>query len=239
MRIQYVNDLHMEFGHTPVLKKTGDVLVVAGDLCTWDTREAGLKWLNEQADKYECVLFVLGNHEFYNCDAFDEVIDWWHENAIFFNLLDNTYAKVNGVNFIGTTLWTDAFEYNDPYFMKLKYRNMNDRKFISPEVWAEENKLATEFLNDLIPDADVVITHHLPFDGAVAKRWKNNPWNPFFANCNGKIPGAFKDTIWIHGHTHDTIDTEYAGYRILCNPYGYKRYAVNNEYDNGKYIEIN
>jgi hypothetical protein len=31
----------------------------------------------------------------------------------------------------------------------------------------------------------------------------------------------YKPALWIHGHTHSSVDTYVGGTRIVCNPRGY------------------
>ena len=35
--------------------------------------------------------------------------------------------------------------------------------------------------------------------------------------------GEHGPDLWIHGHTHDTIDRDLHGTRVVCNPSGYRQ----------------
>ena len=69
----------------------------------------------------------------------------------------------------------------------------------------------------------VVVTHHLPSERSVAPRFAKDELTPAFAShLDDLLPFA---QLWIHGHTHDSIDyvLEAEGHRtrVVCNPRGY------------------
>jgi hypothetical protein len=74
----------------------------------------------------------------------------------------------------------------------------------------------------------VVITHHLPSRRLVSARfWPQDGSD----GANGGFVGGCDDILayeeiapdlWIHGHTHDSIDTYMWKTRIVCNPAGYR-----------------
>ena len=72
MRIQFASDLHLEFADNwrylkqHPLAKTGDVLVLAGDIgYLGDDNYSRHPFWDLVAEQYEQVLVVPGNHEFY------------------------------------------------------------------------------------------------------------------------------------------------------------------------------
>ena len=72
----------------------------------------------------------------------------------------------------------------------------------------------------------VVVTHHLPSRRLVSKRfWPSDGSDGanggFASDCDNMIC-TLEPNLWIHGHTHDTIDTELWKTRIVCNPAGYR-----------------
>jgi calcineurin-like phosphoesterase family protein len=67
----------------------------------------------------------------------------------------------------------------------------------------------------------VVITHHLPSAQSVAERYKPSLTSACFASNLDDLMGM--SALWIHGHTHDSMDYVLHGTRILCNPRGYCR----------------
>lgn len=84
----------------------------------------------------------------------------------------------------------------------------------------------TRYLDQPFDGRTVVITHHLPSRRLVSARfWPSDGSDGvnggFASNCDNLI--ATKEPwLWIHGHTHDTIDTQMWKTRIVCNPAGYR-----------------
>ena len=71
MRIKILSDLHFEFHADNGLSfiksldnKNIDVLVLAGDIATWNTAQFCIDMLCEHFSN-STVLYVLGNHEYY------------------------------------------------------------------------------------------------------------------------------------------------------------------------------
>lgn len=46
--------------------------------------------------------------------------------------------------------------------------------------------------------------------------------------------------LWIHGHTHDSMDTEINGTGVVCNPRGYNEFGKfeNKNFDENLVIEL-
>jgi hypothetical protein len=72
----------------------------------------------------------------------------------------------------------------------------------------------------------VVVTHHLPSRRLVSARFwprdgSDGANGGFASDCDNLICTK-EPWVWIHGHTHDTIDTMLWKTRIVCNPAGYR-----------------
>lgn len=250
MRIQYVNDLHMEFGHTPVLNRVAgaEVLTVAGDITNWQQRWNGVDWLTDQAEHFEKVFFVLGNHEYYGAPEFREVEKFWAEadkkmpkNVHF---LRAGYTHIyRDTMFLGDTLWTQVLDPVKRIYFPLVMTDATVCPGLTIERLNEQNLRAREeFANDLMV-ANVqgyktfMLTHHMPTEAITTKQWRGNDWNCFFANAPGWAEELEVD-YWHFGHTHDTINTLHEGTHYMCNPYGYHRRAVNGQYDAAKVVDV-
>ena len=243
MKIQYVSDLHLEFDTMPVPEVIGDVLVLAGDI------GVGVKhkdWVVACCEKHDNVIMILGNHEFYG-SSMQKIRNAWAEmdmpNNFYF--LDNDWVTINGVNFIGSTLWSHAHPLcplNDFRLIKYKYPG-GYGKFSTQEA----KKLFNENLDWLIKTvaklsghSNVVITHHAP-------SWKVQ--DPKYAGQDSVVGSGFqtdilhlfdpKDiTAWIYGHTH--YNTEFIEHGIFCtsNQRGYASYGLADGFDPDKMIDI-
>lgn len=109
MRILVLSDLHLEFGNP--LKVPADVeydvVVLAGDIHAPGRRAIEWAKLPETFDGRP-VVFVLGNHEYYGAEIESE-LDAMREAAAASNVhvLAPGELVVDGVRFLGATLWTD------------------------------------------------------------------------------------------------------------------------------------
>jgi predicted phosphodiesterase len=119
MKIQLLSDLHLESnpGFVPTPAPGADVLVLAGDIGSYQTNSAlaaagdtdfGLKRFSPLHGWPTPVLFVPGNHEYDGLD-FDEAHTRLHETCTRLGItwLEREVLHLNGVRFVGTTLWAD------------------------------------------------------------------------------------------------------------------------------------
>ena len=145
MKIQYMSDLHLEFAPMPVPPVLGDVLVLAGDI---HLGVNAIPWIEQCAQKFEHVIYILGNHEYYgqmmwklpdkirrslagysmDDPAFPAAVTPLKLNKLFDPItnvyfLDNESVTLDGVHFHGSTMWMKGHP-------SLKYR-MNDFKKIT------------------------------------------------------------------------------------------------------------
>lgn len=141
MRIRPLSDLHLEFAHfeLPVIEHEAEtVLVLAGDignLAQSGPRQNVVDFLRKVAVRHAAVVYVAGNHEFY--DGF-----WPYALQSFrqsVSLPDNVHVlerqavrlTVAGDTalFAGATLWTDFFG-EDPRIMHVVEHALADYRFI-------------------------------------------------------------------------------------------------------------
>lgn len=225
MRIEIISDLHLEFDKTFTLRNTedADVLILAGDVC--EARNTGLlhRFMGEVSTEYSSVLYVFGNHEYYDSDL-DQVNRTRDELAKYSNvhLLDNDCIEIDGVEFAGTTLWTDLKK-EDWFAVDAAKRGMNDFSLIkglSTSKWVHMNSIARDFLKQV--DVDVIITHFVPLEKFIHPGFVGNQLNYAFVNIDMKwLVDSFDALLWVFGHTHYPVDEEILNTRFICNPKGY------------------
>lgn len=73
----------------------------------------------------------------------------------------------------------------------------------------------------------VVVTHHLPSRHLVSERFwpgdgSDGANGGFVGYCDDLLAADHAPALWMHGHTHDSIDTRLWNTRIACNPAGYR-----------------
>ena len=247
MKIQLVSDLHLEFNHTPVVENAGaDVLVLAGDICMAAfleaedefmplTREAG--FLRKCAQKFDHVIYVMGNHEHYK-HTFNDTADVIRKTVAGlpnFHFLDNESVMIDGVKFIGATLWTDmndhcpiTMEYLSrgmSDFRIIKYRDKDDNYFgFTPKIAFLEHMKSCRFIEEALDETPtVVVTHHAPSYQSIHEMYKTERY------MNGGFASDLEDFIhrnqniklWCHGHMHNNFDYMVGDTRVVCNPHGY------------------
>lgn len=136
MKIGIYSDLHREYAKAPRTVETGgvDVLVLAGDI---DNGIEGVCWAKTLDIP---VVYVAGNHEYWGHDYF-EVLDALRNEAAGSNVhfLERDTVVLEGVRFLGCTLWTDYGGWHEglvPYAL-----DMNDHREITARSWwSQENR---------------------------------------------------------------------------------------------------
>lgn len=247
MLVRLVSDMHLEFGKdwetvVPELPEDGDtILVVAGDI---DTGTDACEFLQQVSSRFAHVLYVLGNHEFYNNDI-DTLAGYIREELEDFDkitLLDNESLVLGDIRFIGSTLWTDIGGGN-PTAMVLIEQGMADysqirrggRRIFAPDTIAL-HKEAVDFIVDTLNEEHdgptIVVTHHLPSFKSVHPMFHRQPMASinagFYSNLEGII-NAYDIAYWFHGHTHCSMDYEIEGTKVRANPCGYGEPGEENE----------
>jgi predicted MPP superfamily phosphohydrolase len=265
MNIRLMSDLHLEFRNfdIPVLANDPkDTLVLAGDIWVGDRREF-VEWIEDCCWQFKHVVMVLGNHEFYGHEV-NHVRRFWAQvgkDIENLHVLDDGVTVLDGVRFIGGTLWTDM-NGND-YFTKTKAKQgMNDYFKIKIEVDEEYeddyfgfNRPLTpddtvlmhnqtkffirEFLREPFDGKTVVVTHHLPLFHCIHDKYHNHDMNGAYASDLEEIFRDFDFDLWFHGHTHETVELkDIYGKDIWCNPRGYLPNHPNPKFDPELVIEL-
>lgn len=247
MKIQVASDLHLEFlaqAERDVFRLPdveADVLVLAGDI---HQHTHGLTWAATTG--VANVIYVPGNHEFYNAHLHGLSVQLGqiaNELSPPVHLLDNRAVVINGVRFLGTTLWTD-FSLNGPGpaqfaallaaksimadFSCIRYGSTG--WFLPPQS-VILHRAAIEWLSKELAapfeGPTVVVTHHCPHPASVPERFKGSVLTPAFCSDLTWVMDRYHPALWIHGHTHDAFDYVVdwsdgsGGTRVVCNPGGY------------------
>ena len=236
MRLHILSDLHLEHHASgrPIPQVEADIVILAGDI---HRHCEGLGWARRQFPDTP-IIYVPGNHEFYDAcmpRMRDKLAEEAKRYAI--ELLDNRAVTLNGVLFIGTTLWTDFALYSDDtahdaaQTMALAARRMPDFRVIStapyepltPQFSQQLHYQAvawlTSALNSPWHGPKVVVSHHAPLGDCIPARYSGDRLSPAFASHLIHLMGRMD--MWIHGHVHEPVDIVRSGTRIVANPGGY------------------
>lgn len=240
MKLIVFSDCHFEFhrdaGKSFVgeLAKAPDaVAVVAGDVAVLPLLLESLRML---CQKFRHVVYVAGNHEFYGCHFSDIGVYKGMVSQHLPNLhwLERETAEIDGRRFVGTTLWFPPPPGHCPKWALNDYHQIGG---FEPWVYDEHEK-SLEFLEAELRPTDILVTHHFPFSGSIARQHKNSNLNPFF-HAGGRaesLVAAKGPFLAIHGHTHTSFSTSSGPTRIVCNPHGYP--GENPEFDYARIVDL-
>ena len=256
MKIRVLSDLHLEFSNWRPPQGDEDVVVLAGDV---HEGRAGIAW----ARKYfrsRPIIYVPGNHEYYGQD-FDELRQGLHESGRTHDVhvLDGDELTIDGVRFLGATLWTD-FEIGgcEPKTVEAAMQKCQEgmadfhviRRWggvLRPEDTREIHQTQRDWLRRALSGCTslgegftgrtVVVTHHAPCTRSIAPRFAGDALNPAFASNMTDLMTP-EVQLWIHGHMHDSSDYIERGTRVICNPRGYFPHGLNPDFNPMSVVEV-
>src|SRR5437762_1142756 len=232
MRISVLSDLHLEFEpYTPADVKA-DVIVLAGDI---HVGVKGIRWAQATFGGSP-VIYVAGNHEYYR-QSYPDRLTQMRETAQGTNVrfLENDSTEIDGVVFLGCTLWTDFKLFGDSRnAMHEAEAQMNDYRLIrvSPQYRRLRptdtllvNAKSVDWLKrTTVQHQDkplVVVTHHAPSILSIQERYKEDVVSAAFASPLDELVASSRAKLWVHGHVHDAARYTIGETQVLCNPRGY------------------
>jgi predicted phosphodiesterase len=267
MKVSVISDLHIDFADLTL--PGGDVLILSGDVfeakrldkSTYNPNMVLLEHeqedrrpdryyrfiLEECSAKYRKVVMVLGNHEHYRFHfnkTYEHIKSQLPANV---HLLEKEALELDGVLFLGATLWTDMNK-QDPLTLYSMPGMMNDYRQVTmlneatnqyhkltPQKTVQEHLDTLDFFKTQLAENKtraggalpvVVVTHHSPSKLSIKPKYQHD------TVMNGAYSSDLSDFIldnpqikvWTHGHTHDPFDYMVGSTRVICNPRGYKYY---------------
>jgi Icc-related predicted phosphoesterase len=254
VKIQLLSDLHLEVhpAFHPRPAPQADLLVLAGDIGSYQRNskladdDFGLARFSPRNGWPVPVLYVPGNHEYDNLD-FDAAHARLRSTC---ERLDITWLEretrvIDGVRFIGTTLWADfdalvtdedRTPKGEPNWLKKRekaYRAANfylqkaattrrGEPVLAPE-WRELALECQQWLRHALDapfaGTTVVVTHFAPSLRSADPRYGLTPGTAGFCNSlDDLLPRA---QLWLHGHLHCQQDYVANGCRVVANTLGY------------------
>jgi predicted phosphodiesterase len=237
MKIQILSDQHVEFKKNSKYFKDrcharADVLIIAGDLCPHVSPKRFHLINNFILQNWNQTIVIPGNHEFYGSHKND---DWFGENERLFSnsygnqchYVNNKVVEIDGFYFVCSTLWSHI-GYEKASQIQYSMNDYHQIHGLTVDRVNEIHKKNRRWLQDAvnnIPDGKkcIIVTHHTPSFNLINPRWRGNELNEAFSADMDTFIMMFGDKIshWIHGHSHDYIDTVINGIRFIRNPMGY------------------
>lgn len=277
MFIQLLSDLHFEVDPTfkPMPAPRANVLVLAGDIGGQGRGDGSGSKLNRDnpyglnafsptlGNWPSPVLYVPGNHEYDGADVDNTHTALQQEcAALGITWLDREVVIIDGVRFIGSTLWTDfeALSQWPDDMPGAMTRNMSMREksyraashhlkmtgttrfgeaFDAPAVAAlsreHQTWLAAALAQPFIGKT-VVVTHFAPSLKSADPRFGISPGTAGFCNHLDALVG--QANVWMHGHLHCRLDYQLNGCHVMANPLGYAKRGEQIGFDGGRLIEV-
>ncbi len=236
LRLQYTSDLHIDINKYDNWKKflvpSAEVLVLAGDIAQADNHKLSkfLKWCTSLDGGWKTVIFLPGNHEYYqkrnsknSIEETDEKLRTMCEasGVIFAQELD---IQIPGTEYhlLACTLWTNI----DQHEATVRQRMSDFSKIPGLDImkWKELNKRHLEWLQAKIEQygkKSIVVTHHSPLLYGTSKpEHEGTSGDRGFVN---DLPHLVEKVgCWIFGHTHHKTNLLHEGVPVLSNPAGYR-----------------
>lgn len=240
-KIRVISDLHLEmdpqFKMEKVYGEEHTHLILAGDICVWKYfekevwNEAFREFFNDCSERFKTVYYIPGNHEYYGSDinaVDDEMREFFNREFSNIHFLNNETANIEGTKFIFSTLWSYVDE-NTALFFRKNMSDFNvirdDEGILHPEKTNELHSESVKFIEEELRHGDmqkVVVTHHLPSYKSVHPRFqRSGPMNYFFYTNLEPLIMEHEPLMWIHGHTHDSMNYMLGNTNVVCNPKGY------------------
>jgi predicted phosphodiesterase len=238
MRIQIASDLHLEYleqkfpAYRGVEQTDADVLILAGDVAS------GTRVFDLFADWPCPIVFVPGNHEFYQARV-DDVLKEFELRAVMYpgiKVLAPGTVQIADVRFIGCTLWTDfnvfgsdmrtqAMQECDEKIIDHQVITGRDGALLSPgaarQLHLEQRAWLRNILREPFSGKTVVVTHHGPHPNSMDPRFADQLTSAgFVSNLAEELKTA---DVFIHGHVHRPSDYAIGNARVIANPLGYCR----------------
>jgi Calcineurin-like phosphoesterase len=227
VRIRLLSDLHLEqAGWTPSPGEQ-EVLVLAGDI------DHGMKGIEWATTHFKCpIVYVPGNHE-YDYGDLTALRAQFAELQAPVHVLDNGGIIIDGVRFLGTTLWTDFALYgNVGKAIDAAWRSISDHvrirwdgALLTPLQTLELHRTARAWLESALAEyhngPTVVVTHHSPHPDVITPTFADSPSNPSIASDLSDLILLNPTACWLHGHAHVSVDRLIGTTRVVCNPRGY------------------
>ncbi|MGO8627726.1 metallophosphoesterase [Rhizobium ruizarguesonis] len=256
MKAWIFSDLHLERGTSADFDiPDADVCICAGDISDRGVVPS-IRFLGEVVAPRMPVVFVPGNHEYYRA-SIEEGFDAGVEEALKFDdvfILDGGVASIDGVHFVGATLWSDfalfgdtrmamladgkaSQDYREIMVSKRPFKRFTPRDAMGRNF--EARAIIDRFLGASFGVPTIVVTHHAPSILSISPTHIDDPLTPSSASSLERIMLRHQPRLWVHGHLHHSSDYHIGSTRVVCNPRGLPGEASMQTFDPKKVVEIN
>ncbi len=241
MRLLILSDLHLDLWQDDgppfdLANSRPDAVVLAGDI---HKGSRGILWAARVFSGIP-VIYVAGNHEFYDANL-ETVLAGMAAAAgqtANVHFLDADEVILNGIRFLGYTLWTNfrllsdepadrqiamAAAQGNPDYKYIRLKSQKFRKLCpidTARFHAEQRAWLQRKLAEPFAGKTVVVTHMAPSLESVELEGRLNPEAAAYASRLDEL--VEQADLWIHGHLHHSSDYRIGACRVVSNPRGYR-----------------
>lgn len=239
MIVEYYSDIHFEFrrenhawepDNINFEDKTDRILVLAGDIGAVGDVRMCVKYYSMF---YKHVIFVPGNHEYYGTDFRTQRESYlsMFDGIDNIHVLEKSGVVIDGVLFVGGTMWSDM--HNDPFNLCYIHKYINDFRTIrvdgdpiSAAVMKNEYNSTVDAIRKSLKehtDKKKVVVTHFPPSSTCRDTYKYPIMDIVGSYFYPDVPEDLFEMAdyWIYGHSHDDIRTVIHDCKIVSNQIGY------------------
>jgi len=242
--IQICSDLHLDqikkYHFSRMVSPIGKILIMAGDICHIVNLHKHFDFFSYLSSHFEYVIYVPGNHEFYNnlnltIEELENKINIFLGNFSNIYYLNNKSVVINDILFTGSCLWCSPSIDPPPWF-KVNLSSKDIKNLYNQSVNYIEKVCSLNYKNH------IVITHYPPilidFINSDENSGKNEvgdvdnvgnfenkkhiKYNEYYQNNDIILFNMPK--IWIFGHIHKNYNSFLYGTSYISNQYKGKNY---------------
>lgn len=263
MKIKIASDLHLEHSDVIIKNDEGcDVLVLAGDICVADDFDSAvtidelidesvlvlkgrqisaqryIRFFKQVSEDFKHVVYVAGNHEFYHGKWVKSLAVLRAMCSRFHNVhfLERDTVELEGVAFIGGSLWTDCNQ-GDPLTLHALTGLMTDYDVIrnddlgytklKPTHTMARHHQTLQYIKHVVGEKResrcVVVSHHAPCSKSIDTNYSGQYLmnGAYYSELSDFIMDSPQIKLWVHGHIHKAVDYMIGEAKIASCPRGY------------------
>jgi predicted phosphodiesterase len=235
-----ISDVHLDqmmrvpndIKYSSLLPQKSPNLIIAGDVTrTYDNWTILVGFITISCDKYDNVIYVLGNHEYYNngkvtvssikCKI--KNLETYYPNL---KVLDCDYIMdhYNKLIIFGATLWSKLEDDDEKYIHKIPIYETSTNSTITVKGWNKLHENARESLDKVVKIAKekgyrlIVVTHYSPLmNESLNPQYWGLPNNVLY--CTDLAKSYPTVSTWIFGHTGNNCNLKKGSTRFISNQY--------------------
>lgn len=220
MQIQFISDTH---DHYPIISPVCDYIALLGDIGDPFTREY-IDFIDSLAEKFKHVFVIAGNHEYYYrvMNDVNNKIKEICSSHINVHYLNNSSVEIEGILFIGSTLWSKIDMVTSYRVNDFKCIRTSIKKFLDVPTYLQLHKDSVSFIEHEVSKGipSIVLTHYAPILEMNGK-FIFSPLRSAYSSNLDYIKGNVR--AWLSGHTRQNLCIFKEGVMYASNCKGFSK----------------